>query len=148
MMSCGFHAAKLIAIMVAMALILVAAPSPSRAQTGSVRIQIAKAGFIVGVGGGSGTLNYRGRSYPLRISGVSVGTIGLASADMKGRAYNLRTAADIVGTYSAVSGSLAVAGGAKVARLQNANGVVLDLQGRQAGFESSLSLSGMSISLR
>jgi hypothetical protein len=44
--------------------------------------------------------------------------------------------------------SIAVAGGGKVARLQNANGVVMDLQGTQAGFEASLSLSGMTVSLR
>jgi hypothetical protein len=127
---------------------LVGTPSPSYAQTGSVRITIGKAGFIVGVGGGSGILHYKGRDYRLRISGVSLGTIGLARADLVGRAYNLRSAADIAGTYSAVSGSIAVAGGAKGVQLQNANGVVLVLQGRQAGFEASFSLSGITISLQ
>jgi hypothetical protein len=143
------HAIKSIAAAAAAAVVLVGAPLPSYAQTiGSVRIHLAKAGFIVGVGGGSGILHYRGRNHPLRVGGISVGTIGVARADLVGRAYNLRTAADIAGTYSAVAGSIAVAGGAKAARLQNANGVVLDLQGRQAGFEASLSLSGMNISLR
>ena len=74
--------------------------------------------------------------------------IGVAGADLVGRAYNLRTASDIVGTYTAVASSVAVAGGVKAARLQNARGVVLDLQGRQAGFEASLSLGGMSIAMR
>jgi len=133
---------------VAAAVMLLGAPSPSHAATGSVRLNIAKAGFIVGVGGGSGVLHFKGRNYPLSIGGVSVGTIGVASADLAGRAYNLRTAADIAGTYSAVSGSVAVAGGAKTARLQNANGVVVELRGVQAGFEASLSLSGMTVALR
>ena len=69
-------------------------------------------------------------------------------ADLVGRAYNLHHATDIAGTYTAVSGSIAIAGGAKVVNLQNSNGVVLKLQGKQAGFEASVSLSGMSISLR
>ena len=133
---------------VAAAVMLLGTPSLSRAETGSVRINVAKAGFIVGVGGGSGVLRFKGRNYPLSIGGVSVGTIGVASADLAGRAYNLRTAADIAGTYSAVSGSVAVAGGAKTARLQNANGVVVELRGAQAGFELSLSLSGMTVALR
>jgi hypothetical protein len=53
-----------------------------------------------------------------------------------------------VGTYSAVSAGVAVAGGRKAATLQNAKGVVLRLQGRQVGFEASLSLSGMTISMQ
>ena len=68
--------------------------------------------------------------------------------NLVGRATNLRTAADIAGSYSVASAGLAVAGGAKVATLQNANGVVLQLQGRQVGFEASVAVSGLTISLR
>jgi hypothetical protein len=144
----NFRAGKIgLAFLVGAAVVL-SQPSSSSARIGSVRISIAKAGFIVGGGGGNGILQFRGRSYPLSISGVSVGTIGVAGADLVGRVYNLRSPADIVGTYTAVSGSIAVAGGGKVARLQNANGVVMDLRGIQAGFEASLSLSGMTVSLR
>jgi len=133
---------------VAAAVMLLGAPSPSHAATGSVRLNIAKAGFIVGVGGGSGVLHFKGRNYPLSIGGISVGTIGVAGADLVGRAYNLRTAADIAGTYTAVSGGIAIGGGAKGARLQNANGVILEVQGAQVGFQVSLSLSGLTIALR
>jgi hypothetical protein len=60
----------------------------------------------------------------------------------------LHSPADIAGTYTAVSGSLAVAGGVKGTQLKNSNGVVLKLQGRQAGFEASMSLSGLTISMK
>ena len=139
---------KFCAAFIVAAVMLTGAPSQSYADTGSVRLKITKVGFIVGVGGGSGTLNFKGKSYRLSIGGVSAGTIGAAGADLVGTASNLRTAADIAGTYSAVSGSIAVAGGAKAATLQNANGVVLRLQGKQVGFEASLSLGGMTISLQ
>jgi len=132
----------------AMAVILTAAPSLSYAETGSVSMRISKVGFIVGVGGGSGTLTFKGKQYRLSIGGVSAGTIGVASMNLVGRATNLRTAADIAGSYSVASAGLAVAGGAKVATLQNANGVVLQLQGRQVGFEASAAVSGLTISLR
>jgi hypothetical protein len=142
------RATKFCAAFIVAAIMLTGAPSQSYADTGSVRLKITKAGFIVGVGGGSGTLHFKGKNYRLRIGGVSAGTIGVAGADLVGTASNLRTAADIVGTYSAVSAGVAVAGGAKAATLQNSNGVVLQLQGRQVGFEASLSLGGMTISLQ
>jgi hypothetical protein len=137
-----------VAAIVAGAVMLAGVPTLSHAQTGSVRINITRVGFIVGVGGGNGTLSYRGKSYPLRIGGVSVGTFGATRADLVGRAYNLRTPADIAGTYTAVSAGVAVAGGARTARLRNSNGVVLELRGRQVGLEFSIDLSGMNIAMR
>jgi hypothetical protein len=136
------------ATLVAAALLVVGGLSPSYADTGSVRLQVKKVGFIVGVGGGSGVLHFKGHSYRLSVGGVSAGTIGVAGADLVGTARNLRTAADIAGTYSAASAGIAVAGGVKAVTLQNSNGVVLTLQGKQVGFEASLSLSGLTISLR
>jgi hypothetical protein len=139
---------KTILKVVAAATILMASSTPPRAETGSVRISITKAGFIVGVGGGQGVLHFKGKNYRLSIGGVSVGTIGAAKADLIGHAYNLRSPEDIAGTYSAATASVAVAGGGKVARLQNAKGVVLELRGAQVGFELSTALSGIDISLR
>jgi len=130
------------------AAMLASVPSRTYAEDGSIRMKISKVGFIVGVGGGSGVLTFKGKHYRLSIGGVSAGTIGVAAMDLVGTATNLRTAADIAGGYSVASAGLAVAGGAKVATLQNSNGVVLQLQGRQVGFEASLALSGLTISLR
>src|SRR4029079_14968090 len=113
------------------AIMLSRVPSVSYAENGSVRLRVTKVGFIVGVGGGSGVLTFKGRQYRLSVGGVSAGTIGAAGADLAGTARNLRTAADIAGTYSAASAGIAVAGGAKVVTLQNSNGVVLQLRGKQ-----------------
>jgi hypothetical protein len=143
-----FRVTKFCAAITVAAIILTGATSQSYAETGSVRLKITKVGFIVGVGGGSGTLTFKGKHYRLSIGGVSAGTIGVAGMDLVGTASNLRTAADIVGTYSALSAGIAVAGGGKVATLQNSNGVVLQLQGRQVGFSASLSVSGLTISLQ
>ena len=146
-----FRTMKFGAAILAGALMMVAASIESRAQTGTtgtVRIQIVKAGFIVGVGGGKGTLTFNGKSYPLSIGGVSVGTIGVATVNLEGTARNLRTAADIAGTYGAASASVAIVGGGKVATLKNGKGVVLEVHGVQLGLEASLSLSGMTIALQ
>ena len=119
------------------------------AETGTVSFHIAKAGFIVGVGGGNGMLVFKGRRYPLSIGGLSIGaTIGASRASLVGHALNLRQASDIAGTYSAVGGAVAVAGGASGIRLQNARGVVLELSGRNIGLEFNVNVSGVQISLR
>ena len=131
-----------------MAALVFAMAAPSYADNGTVRIRAASAGFIVGVGGGTGTLTFHGRSYPLSVGGLSLGMIGAASTDLVGRAHNLRRPEDIVGTYTAAGAGLAIAGGASVARLRNANGVVLELRGRQVGFQASIDLSGITISMR
>jgi hypothetical protein len=123
--------------------------TPAWAETGTVSFEIAKAGFIVGVGGGSGTLVFKGRDYPLSVGGISVGaTIGASRASLVGHALNLRRASDIAGTYSAVGGAVAVAGGASGIRLQNARGVILELSGRNIGLEFNVNVSGVNISLR
>ncbi len=129
-----FRVTRLAAAALAAILMLGSATSPSYADSGTVRIRITKVGFVFGVGGGTGVLHFQGHSYRLRIGGVSAGTIGVATADLSGTASNLRTAADIAGSYSAISGSISFAGGAKGARLQNGNGVVLDLHGAQGRF--------------
>src|SRR5215475_1198423 len=104
------RAGRFFAVLTMAAVMLASVPSRSFAESGSVRIRVTNVGFIVGVGGGSGTLTFRGHRYPLRISGVSAGTIGVAGADLVGTASRLRTAADIAGTYTAASAGIAIAG--------------------------------------
>jgi len=144
-----FRAMKFGLAVLAAAVMLAGAPSLSQADTGSVRITITKAGFIVGAGGGGGTLRYQGKSYPLRIGGVSIGaTIGASRTELIGQAYNMHSPSDIAGTYTAVGAGAALAGGAGAVRLKNSKGVVLELKGRKIGLEFSVDLSGMEVSLR
>jgi hypothetical protein len=140
--------AKLIAAFAAVISIMFAATTPSQAQTGTVRINVVKAGFIVGAGGGSGTLTFRGHTYPLSIGGLSLGTLGVSSASLVGTASNLHRASDIAGTYGAAGAGLAFVGGGQVATLQNQRGVVLTLRGAQVGFQATLGVGGMTIALR
>ncbi len=144
----GFTRAIRFGLAVAAALILVGASTQSHAQTGTVHLKLVKVGFIVGIGGGHGTLTYHGHRYRLGVGGVGIGTIGVAGAELAGTAYNLHSPADIAGTYGAASASGAFVGGAKVARLQNEKGVILELHGVQLGFEVTLGLAGMTIGFR
>ncbi len=142
------RAIKFVAACAIAGAILMSMPAQSQAQTGSVRLHIVKAGFILGVGGGNGSLWYHGHHYRLSIGGVGIGSLGVAAVDLVGTAYHLHNPTDIAGTYSAAGAGAAIIGGAAVARLQNEKGVVLEVHGVQAGLQISLGLGGMTISLR
>ncbi len=143
-----FRGMKFAAAIMTMAMMLLGTPTQSRAQTGIVHLRIVKAGFIVGVGGGHGTLTYHGHTYRLSVGGIGLGSLGIASADLRGTASNLYKPADIAGTYGAAGAGGAFVGGAAVARLQNEKGVILELHGAQLGFQVSLGLAGMTIAHR
>jgi hypothetical protein len=138
---------KAAAVLIAV-LILAGASTFSYAQNGTLRLNVFKAGFIVGVGGGSGTLTYEGNTYPLTIGGLGIGTIGLADVQLVGTATNLRGPADIAGTYGAVGAGGAFIAGAQAATLQNENGVLITLQGVEVGFDVNIGLAGMTIALQ
>jgi hypothetical protein len=139
---------KLVALVAALMSIIAITVTPSQAQTGAVRLNIVKAGFIVGAGGGSGVLHYHGRTYRLTVGGIGLGSLGIAAADLVGTASNLHNPSDIAGTYGAAGAGVTFIGGGQVATLQNEKGVVLQLRGGQVGFQVSLGLAGMTIGLR
>ena len=139
---------KLAATIAVAVSVLMVASMPSHAQTGTVRLHIVKAGFIVGVGGGSGTLTYQGRTYRLSIGGIGVGSLGVAAVDLVGTARHLRRPADIAGIYGAAGAGATFVAGAEAATLQNEKGVILTVRGAQVGFQISLGLAGMTIALQ
>src|SRR5262249_17017631 len=67
---------------------------------GTVRMSIG--GVHLGIGGssGSGTLTYRGKNYPFRVSGMAVGRVGVTSSSAVGDVFNLRHLQDFNGHYT------------------------------------------------
>ncbi|WP_375307547.1 hypothetical protein WI560_07955 [Bradyrhizobium sp. A11] len=137
--------------LVAIVLLAVTVPAaPSLAQAaGHVRVKIVKAGLLVGGGAGTGVLSYRGRSYPFRVTGISLGiTAGATAGRLEGWASGIRDVRDFAGTYSSVGGGGALVGGVGGVHLRNDNGVVMILQGPKAGLEMAANLSAIVISLK
>src|ERR1700720_1736225 len=99
----------------------------SHAQApGTVSVVFAKAGLVVGAGRGRGVLTYRGRDYPFRVSGLSLGvTIGASAMRLTGRVSGLRELKDFSGIYNAVGAGGALGGGFGGVHLTNKNGVII-----------------------
>jgi hypothetical protein len=126
----------------------IGAATPSMAVTGAVRVTVAKAGFIVGAGGGKGTLTFRHRNYPFTVQGLSLGiTAGASINKLVGRAEYINELSDFAGTYNVVGAGGALIGGVGGVQLRNGKGVTITLQGPKGGLELSANVTKVVISL-
>jgi hypothetical protein len=123
--------------------------SSAFADSGTVSLVIYKAGWIIGGSGGSGVLNFRGRSYALSTGGLDYGLVfGGSKTVLHGRVSNINRPSDVAGVYGAAGAGLAIGGGARAIVLTNQKGAVLELSGRQVGLMANADLSGLAITLR
>ena len=121
---------------------------PSQAITGTIRVTVAKAGLVVGAGGGRGVLTFRHRNYPFTVQGLSLGlTAGASVNKLVGRADYINELSDFSGTYSVVGAGGALIGGVGGVQLTNAKGVIITLQGPKAGLELSANVTKVVITL-
>jgi hypothetical protein len=129
---------------------MVLSVTPCLAQaTGRVQVKFVKAALVVGGGGGSGTLTYRGRHYGFIASGFSLGVSAGASVTwLEGTASGIREVNDFAGSYTLVGAGGAWAAGAGGVSLRNEHGVLLMLKGPRAGLEFAANLGGLTIALR
>ena len=122
---------------------------PARADGGSIRFTVIKAGFVIGGSAGSGTLNFHGRTYRLSIGGISYGfTFGASETRFHGTVSNIRRASDVAGVYAAGNVGAAVGRGAQAIVLTNQHGAVLTLTGNSVGAIVSADLNGLALTLR
>lgn len=134
---------------VAATALVAAFASEASAANGVVNLQVSKGGVIVGGTSGTGTLRFRGRTYPLTISGAGAGPmIGGSRAILNGEVANIRRPSDIEGRYSSATG-VATLGrqGKERLTLTNPNGAVLRLAGASQGLMLGADLGGLRIQL-
>lgn len=137
------------AFLVLMAVAGFALPTAAKADSGIIRISVLKGGWFIGASGGSGTLTFRGRTYPLSIGGLSAGLVfGASQTELRGRVRNINRPSDVAGVYGAGGAGAALGRGVSALVLTNEKGAVLELSGRQTGLMVNADLSGLAISLR
>jgi len=130
------------------AALTVSLSSVALAASGTISLTIYKGGWIIGGSGGTGTLNFGGKSYRLEVGGMSVGfTFGGAKATLSGRVTNISRASDVEGVYGAAGAGGAIVEGAATIVLRNEKGAVLELSGRQVGLMVNADFSGLAITL-
>jgi len=156
----SFCRRRMLAGAVPLALLLLAGGCQSNMRVGpeavagktpdaTVRMNEVQAAYIGSGSGGSGTLYYRGRSYPFTITGAGIGGIGVSTIDAQGEVYNLRSLSQFGGTYGEARYGFALGtASAGDLWLQNEAGVIMHLKARREGLMLSLGGDAMVISMK
>ena len=140
---------KLLTVPVLALCLLLAQLGLSSAQSPAGIIELSGGSVAVGIGysWGSGTLIFQGKRYPLKISGVSIASVGVTDYTAAGSVEGLKTPQDINGNFTAVSAGGTLGGGGNIAAMKNQNGVVIHLTSTTQGLSLTLAAEGMKITL-
>ena len=134
---------------VAVGALVAALAGVSSAQAKKATLTLSDGSVAAGIGfsWGKGTLAYAGKTYPVKVEGLSVGELGITRATARGTVSNLTKLDDFSGNYVAVAGCATAAGGAGVAVMQNQNGVVIELQSTTQGASLKLAAEGLRLTV-
>jgi hypothetical protein len=140
---------KLLAVPVLALCLLLAQLGLSSAQSPDGVIELSGGSVAIGIGysWGSGTLIFQGKRFPLKVSGLSVASVGITDYTAAGSVEGLKTPQQIEGVFTAVAAGGTLGGGGGVAAMKNQNGVVIHLTSTTQGLSLTLAAEGMKISL-
>jgi hypothetical protein len=126
----------------------VMAADPPKPPSGSVTINETQFALIIGGSTGGGVLTYKGKQYPFKITGISLGAnIGVSKLSAVGEVYDLNDISKFAGTFTKLDGSITLGGGVGGSVLKNENGVIMRLTSTSQGIQLNLSASGVSVKL-
>ena len=101
----------------------------------------------IGFSWGKGSLAFQGKTYPVKVEGLSVGEVGVTRATASGSVYNLAKLADFDGNYVAGGAGATIGGGAGITAMKNQNGVVIELKSTTQGASLKLAAEGLKLSV-
>lgn len=112
-------------------------------------IEFSGGSVAVGIGftWGGGEIKFKGKTYRIKIEGLSAGEVGGTKLSAKGTVYNLKQIGDIEGTFrSGAAGGTLVGGGTR-ASMKNEKGVAIKIETTAKGLSLKLAAEGVKISL-
>src|SRR4030067_2700541 len=95
-------------------------------KTPDATLKLSEGQGAVGIGWswGKGGLTLKGKDYPFKVGGLSVGDVGITTATAEGKVYNLKKLEDFNGTYVSAAAEGTVGGGGGATGMKNQNGGV------------------------
>ena len=112
-------------------------------------LKLTEGSVAAGIGWswGHGTLTYKGKSYRVKVDGLSIGEVGLTDVKAKGNIYNLKSLDDFNGVYAAGGAGATAGKGKGAAALTNANGVSILLTSVTKGASLKIAAEGMKLQI-
>jgi hypothetical protein len=116
-------------------------------------LRLSGGSFALGIGfrWGSGTLTYKGKDYPVKVNGLSVGKVGMTGSSAYGEIFNLKHLQDFNGHYNVgAAGTRGVTlGSGKTGTLMtNQAGVIVRLSTTQKGVDVNATGGGVDMQIQ
>jgi hypothetical protein len=135
-------------IMAVLGLGLNAARADEKTPAATLKLSEGSVAAGVGISWGGGTLTYKGKDYPINVTGLSIGDVGVTKIEAAGKVYNLKKLDDFNGNYTALAAGLTVAGGGSVTGMKNQNGVSVELVSTTQGVKFVLGGGGVDMKIK
>jgi hypothetical protein len=116
-------------------------------------LRLSTGGFAIGIGvnWGSGTLTYKGKNYPVKVKGLSVGRVGATSTSAYGEVFNLKNLQDFNGHYNvggAGTRGVTLGAGKTGTLMSNQAGVIVRVSSTQNGIAVNATGGGVDMQLK
>ena len=105
----------------------------------------------IGVNWGSGTLTYKGKDYPVKVKGLSIGKVGMTSSSANGEVFNLKHLQDFNGHYNvgaAGTRGVTLASGKSGTLITNQAGVIVCISSTQQGVAVNATGGGVDMQIK
>ena len=116
-------------------------------------LRLSGGSFALGIGfrWGSGTLTYKGKSYPVKVNGLSVGKVGMTGSSAYGEVFNLKRLQDFNGHYdvgAAGTRGVTLGSGKAGTVMTNQAGVIVRLAATQQGVDVNATGGGVDMQIQ
>src|SRR6184192_3070410 len=116
-------------------------------------LRVSGGSFALGIGvnWGSGTLTYKGKAYPVKVKGLSVGKVGMTNSSAYGEVFNLRHLQDFNGHYDvggAGTRGVTLGAGKTGTIMSNQAGVIIRISSTQSGVAVNATGGGADMQLQ
>jgi hypothetical protein len=101
----------------------------------------------IGWSWGKGVLTYKGKTYPFKVDGITVGDVGITEAKAEGKVYNLKKLSDFDGSFTSAGAEGTLGLGAGATAMKNEMGVVVHLLPKTKGVNLKLAAGGVKFTL-
>ena len=116
-------------------------------------LRLSGGSFALGIGfrWGSGTLTYKGKDYPVKVNGLSIGKVGMTGVSAIGEVFNLKHLQDFNGHYNVgAEGTrgVTIAKGKAGTLMTNQAGVIVRLAATQTGLDVNATGGGVDMQIQ
>ena len=120
---------------------------PAGGGPGRIQFHGKTAAVGAGFGWGASTLEFQGKTYPVRVDGFVLGAVGAAALEASGTVTGLTKAEDLNGDFTAVSTGVTVGEGVQKLLMRNDKGVRIVMDGTSSGFQLGLGPRGIALTV-